>query len=167
MKGEQGHVYRELGREILLILNEPGGLRESLERVIAAIRDGTGFDAVGVRLREGEDYPYAAQLGLSCEFLSKENSLLERVRGGKPRLACTCGLVLSAGAAPANPFLTPGGSFWTNDSAPLLKLPPAKDPRFKPRNRCIRDGYASVALVPIRAKDEIVGLLHLNDRRKK
>ncbi len=167
MQGALGHVYRELAREVLQILNEPGDLREALEHVIAAVKARTGFDAVGVRLREGEDYPYAAQTGLSCEFLSKENSLLERDRYGKPRLACTCGLVLSAGAAPADPFLTPGGSFWTNDSAPLLKLPPIKDPRFKPRNRCIRDGYASLALVPIRCKDEIVGLLQLNDRRKR
>lgn len=167
MPGEKGHAYRELGREILHILNEPDGLEESLERVVATVKARTKFDAVGLRLRKGDDYPYAASSGLSCEFLSKENSLLERGRNGKPRLACTCGMVLGARAVEDNPFLTPGGSFWTNDSAPLLKLPPGDDPRFKPRNRCIKDGYASVALVPIRCKDEIVGLLHLNDRRKK
>lgn len=166
MPEKQGHAYRELSREILQILNEPADLGKSLERVIAAVRSRTRLDAVGVRLRKGEDFPYAAQIGLSCKFLAKENTLLERGRDGKPRLACTCGMVLGAKAAEDNPFLTPGGSFWTNNSAPLLKLPPDEDPRFKPRNRCIKDGYASVALVPILCKDEIVGLLHLNDRRK-
>ncbi len=60
----------------------------------------------------------------------------------------------------------PGGSFWINDSFPLLDLPPGEDPRHNPRNRCIHGGYASVALVPIRNPDRIVGLLQFNDRRK-
>ncbi|MDP3543092.1 MAG: ATP-binding protein [Elusimicrobiota bacterium] len=175
MRGGSAGEFKSLGRDILHILNETDELKDSLERVIAEVKARTGFDAVGIRLSDGEDYPYIAQKGLSPQFLAAENSLLERganggvCRGkdGKPRLSCTCGMVLMARAGERNPFLTPGGSFWTNDAAPLLKLPPGKDPRVKPRNRCIHDGYRSVALVPIRNKDEIVGLLHLNDRRKR
>lgn len=171
---EQGGLYRELAREILQILNEPGDMKESVTRVLAAVKERTGFDAVGIRLREGDDFPYAAHDGMSREFLAAENSVLARGPGGgvcrdengKPRLACTCGMVLTGGGGRTNPFLTKGGSFWTNDSSPLLALPPETDPRLNPRNRCIHDGYATVALVPIRTKDEIVGLLHLNDRRK-
>ncbi len=54
----------------------------------------------------------------------------------------------------------------TNDSFPLLDLPPGEDPRLHPCNNCIHKGYASVALVPIRSKDKIVGLIQMNDRRK-
>ncbi len=171
---DQGSVYRELAREILEILNEPADMKESVAHVLAAVKDRTGFDAVGIRLRDGDDFPYAAHSGMSKGFLAAENTLIAREPGGdvcrdvtgKPRLACTCGMVLTAGGGKPNPFLTKGGSFWTNDSSPLLALPPEKDPRLKPRNRCIHDGYATVALVPIRSKEEIVGLLHLNDRRK-
>ncbi|MGB5233276.1 MAG: PAS domain S-box protein [Desulfoprunum sp.] len=67
---------------------------------------------------------------------------------------------------PGQSIFTPGGSFWINDSAPLLDLPPEADPRYHPRNRCIHYNYASVALVPIRDKERIVGLIQLNDRRK-
>ncbi len=63
---------------------------------------------------------------------------------------------------PANWIFTPGGSAWTNT---LLDIPPDQDPRLHPRNRCVHDGYLSVALIPLRAGDEIVGLLQLNDRR--
>jgi PAS domain S-box-containing protein len=171
---EEGSAYRELGREVLEILNEPGDLHDSIERVITAIKRRTGFDAVGIRLQDGEDFPYLAQTGLSRKFLATENSLLARDgsggvcrdANGKPRLACTCGLVLTNPPGAKNPFLTPGGSFWTNDSSPLLNLPPDLDPRLQPRNRCIHAGFVSVALVPIRAKDSVVGLIHLNDRRK-
>lgn len=171
---EQERSYREMGRDVLQILNEPGDLRDSIQLVIDAVKARTGFDAVGIRLGQGDDFPYSAQKGFSAGFLKAENTLIARDaaggvcrdKDGGVRLACTCGMVLSAKPGVKNPFLTPGGSFWTNDSAPLLDIPPEKDPRLNPRNRCIHDGYASVALVPIRSKDAIVGLIHLNDRRK-
>jgi PAS domain S-box-containing protein len=85
---------------------------------------------------------------------------------GNVSLECTCGLVLFGTTDPSNPLFTRGGSFWTNDSFPLLDLPSDQDPRRHPRNRCIHLGYASVALLPIRVNDRIVGLLQLNNRRK-
>ena len=89
-----------------------------------------------------------------------------RDKDGNVSLECTCGLVISGKTDPANPLFTPAGSVWTNDSFPLLDLPSDQDPRHHPRNHCIHHGYASVALVPIRNRDRIVGLIHLNDRRK-
>ena len=103
-----------------------------------------------------------------------ENTLIERDADGEicrdedgnASLECTCGLVISGKTDPTSPLFTPGGSFWTNDSFPLLDLPPDQDPRHSPRNQCMHHGYASMALVPIRGKDRVVGLIHLDDRRK-
>lgn len=170
----QREAYREMAREILQMLNAPGELREIIPRVLTALKTRTGFAAVGMRLRNGEDFPYFAQDGFSTDFLLTENTLTERGQdggvcrdsNGQVCLECTCGLVLSGRTDPANPLFTRGGSCWTNDSLPLLDLPAAQDPRRHPRNECIHRGYASVALVPIRTKDQIVGLLQLNDRRK-
>ena len=167
-------AYQEMGREILHILNQPGEWRDSIQRVLAAMKTRTGFDAVAIRLQEGEDFPYFAQQGFSNDFLLTENSLTERAadggvyrdNDGKVRLECTCGLVISGKTDPTHPLFTPGGSCWTNDLFPLLDLPPDADPRFHPRNQCIHQGYASLALIPIRDKDKIVGLLQFNDRRK-
>ncbi len=89
-----------------------------------------------------------------------------RGKDGDVRLEGTCGLVISGRTDPSNPLFTPGGSFWTNDSFALLDIPPDEDPRLHPRNQCIQQGYASIALVPIRNKDRIIGLIQLNDRRK-
>ena len=171
---KQAEAYREMGREVLQILNEPGDLQDSIQRVLAALKTRTGFDAVGIRLQDGDDFPYFAQEGFSKDFLLTENTLIERAadggvcrdKDGNVSLECTCGLVISGKTDPANPLFTPGGSFWTNDSFPLLDIPPDEDPRLHPRNQCIHQGYASVALVPIRNKDRIVGLIQLNDRRK-
>lgn len=171
---KQTETYREMSRAVLQILNEPGTLPDALQRVVAALKTRTGFAAVGLRLQDGDDFPYCAQEGLFTDFLLTENSLLERDAGGgvcrdkdgHVSLGCTCGLVLSGKTDPANPLFTRGGSFWTNDASSLFGLPANQDPQNHPRNQCIDQGYASVALVPIRDKDSIVGLIQLNDRRK-
>ncbi len=167
-------TYGEMSREVLLILNEPVGIQESIQRVLAVMKTRTGLDAVGIRLQDGDDFPYLAQVGFSEEFLRTENSIIERpVIGGvcrdkdcNLRLECTCGLVISGKMSPSNQLLTLGGSFWINDSLPLLDIQLSADPRFHPRNQCIHDGYSSMALIPIRNKDGIVGLIHLNGRQK-
>ncbi len=166
--------YREMGLEILRILNEPEDLQGAIQKMLAALKTWTGFDAVGIRLQDGDDFPYFAQEGFSKDFMLTENTLIEhaadggvcRDKDGNASLECTCGLVISGKTNSANTLFTRGGSFWTNDSIPLLDLPSDQDPRHHPRNQCIHHGYASVALVPIREKDRIVGLIHLNDRRK-
>jgi len=171
---KRAEAYRAMGVEVLQILNEPGDLSDIIQRVIAMMKTRTGFDAVGLRLQNGEDFPYYAQDGFSTEFLLTENMLIERGKDGDvcrdkdghACLGCTCGLVIAGKADPANPRFTRGGSCWMNDSSRLLDLPADQDPRLHPRNQCIHDGYASVALVPIRTKDQIVGLIQLNDRRK-
>ena len=43
-------------------------------------------------------------------------------------------------------------------------MPPELDFRVHPRNRCIHVGFLSLALIPLRAGPEILGLLHLADR---
>jgi PAS domain S-box-containing protein len=171
---KQAENYHNLDRHVLRILNEEESMKAAIRRIVDAVRTSTGLDAVGIRMEDGEDFPYASQQGFSADFLLTENSVLERDAGGgvcrdchgEICLECTCGLVLAGKALPSNPLFTPGGSFWTNDSLALLDLQPAQDPRYHPRNECIRHGYASFALVPIRAKNQIVGLLQLNDHKK-
>lgn len=166
-------AYAELTRDVLQILNEPGDLRDSIRRVVAVLKARTGFDAVGIRLRDGDDFPYVGHVGFPADHVRLENSLIERAadglacRGkeGRVNLECTCGMVLSGNTDMFDHALTPGGSFWTNDSGALLGLPADEDPRSNPRNRCIHEGYASVALVPIRDARGIAGLIHMNHRQ--
>jgi len=166
--------YREMVREILQILNGNGNLKELIPHVLDTLKTRTGFDAVGIRLQDGDDFPYIVQEGFSADFLLVENTLIERSvdggicrdRDGRICLECTCGLVISGKTDPDNPLFTAGGSCWTNDSFSLLEIPLDADPRLHPRNECIHQGYASVALVPIRDGGQIVGLIQFNDRRK-
>lgn len=159
--------------DVLVRLNRPSTTTDTIRDVLKMIQNSTGVDAVGIRIRVGDDFPYYTQDGFTESFLRTENSLLARNqeglccknKDGSTCLECTCGLVLSGKTDPANPLFTEQGSFWTNNSLPLLDLPADQDPRLHPRNRCIQDGFRSIALIPLRANDEIMGLLQLNDHR--
>lgn len=163
-----------MGQDILLVLNEDKNQKETIKRVINIIKSATGVDAVGIRLQDEDDFPYFYSEGFPEEFLLKENSLLARNRdGGICRdecgnicLECTCGLIVTGKTDPSSPLFTKGGSAWTNNSFPFLHVPADDDIRTNPRNECIHQGFASCALIPIRAKGRVVGLLQLNDHRK-
>ncbi len=171
---KRSESYRNMGQEILLALNDSGNQQQAIQRIVDIVKSVTAMDAVGIRLQDGEDFPYFCQDGFSQDFLKTENSLLSRAQdGGICRneegnicLECTCGLVVSGKTDMSSPLFTKNGSAWTNDSFPFLHVPADEDARTNPRNECIHQGYASIALVPIRAKGRIVGLFQLNDRRK-
>jgi len=171
---KQAEQQQNLAAEIMAILTDSRSFPDAMGCILAAIRKESGFDAVGMRLKVDNDYPYFVQNGFPDDFLTKENTLaLHDPNGnlcldenGHPSLECTCGLVLSGKTNPADPLFTPGGSFWTNNSSALLDMPADQEPRLNPRNRCIHDGFLSVALIPIKSGGEIIGLLQLNDRRR-
>ncbi|MEI7947989.1 MAG: ATP-binding protein [bacterium] len=166
--------YRELRLEIIQLINEPGDLLDAMPRVIAALKTRTGVEAVGLRLQEGADFPYYFQQGFLPAFLLTESRLFDQNsngvvcsdKDGNVCLESVYGLVLAGKANPALPFFTKGGSFWTNHSLPLLDLPSDQYPRCQSSTMCIQAGYTSAALIPIREKDRMVGLLHLIDQRK-
>ncbi|MFT3751667.1 MAG: PAS domain S-box protein [Paludibacter sp.] len=172
---KKSEMYKDMTREILEILNEPGSFNDAIHRTLLVLKNRIGIDAVGIRLQKGDDFPYLDQIGFSNNFLLAENTLVELDKSGQKfrslkghvSLACSCGLVISGNAGKDKRFSTKGGSWWTNDSFPLCDIPEENDLRFHPRNYCIKQGYASIALVPIRNKSKIVGLIQFNDKRKK
>ncbi|HEX2999687.1 MAG TPA: PAS domain S-box protein, partial [Armatimonadota bacterium] len=163
-----------LATRILQHLNQPGEPMAAIGMILRLIQEHTGTDAVGIRLREGDDYPYYDTSGFSEAFLSRERTLhiLSPTgepllsENGTPRLACLCGCVLQGRTDPALPFFTPGGSFWTNCASEFASSTALIQCSAAPRNCCAAEGYESVALIPLRSGDEVVGLLHLADRRR-
>jgi len=128
---------------------------------------------VGIRLREGEDFPYYETRGFPPEFVEAENTLcardahqeMLRDSQGNPVLECMCGNVLCQRFDPRQPFFTANGSFWTNSTGKLLASTTEADRQSRTRNRCHGEGFESVALIPLRSSGRTLGLLQFNDRR--
>ncbi len=164
---------QELAAEVLAILNRPNEWKALIGDILESIQTSTSLEAVAIRLAREGDYPYVAVRGFSREFVAKERSLVDCDGAGLPKcdaagkkeLACMCGNVICGRTDPTLPFFTEGGSFWTNSTTQLLASTTEKERQSSTRNQCNAFGYESVALIPVRANGNTIGLLQLNDRR--
>ncbi len=171
-KTRQGH--EQLAGQILKCLNRESTQVDLVREVLRLVKNITGFDAVAIRQREGDDFPYVEVDGFDEDFVAAENHLCCRDESGeliydsqgRPVIECMCGYILRSRADVALPFFTEGGSFWTNSTTELLASTPPEDLQVPTRNSCNQAGYESVALIPLRSGDEVVGLLQLNDTRR-
>jgi PAS domain S-box-containing protein len=170
---KQSEERQALHARILGILNRRNERQTVLRDLLEQVRTHTGFDAVGIRLRNGDDFPYYEYSGFSEEFILKESHLCAcdgngntiRDAAGAPLLDCICGSVIQGRTDSSLPFVTEGGSFWTNSTTRLQEETARAGWPSRMRNHCHREGYESVALIPLVAGEENVGLLQLNDRR--
>lgn len=165
---------RDLAVKILSLVSAPDNLRGLIQTVTLCLQKWLGCDAVGVRLRQGLDFPYYETRGFSDEFVLAERYLctrdsmneLLRDSDGNPVIECMCGNIICGRFDPSKPFFTERGSFWTNSTTQLLASTTEKDRQARTRNRCNGEGYESVALFPLKSEIEILGLLQINDKRK-
>jgi len=164
---------QQLAGHILECLNREKMEMDVVRDVLTLVRKFTGFEAIGIRLHQGDDFPYFETQGFPEDFVKAENYLCARTENGEliydsqgaALLECMCGNVISGRTDPTLPFFTEGGSFWTNTTTQLLNSTPPSDLQAHTRNRCNQAGYESVALIPLRSDRHIVGLLQFNDTR--
>jgi PAS domain S-box-containing protein len=170
---KRAEAQRTVTARILRLVSSPNESHVLLRPVTTLLRDWARCDAVGIRLREGEDFPYFETSGFPATFVQKENRLCAadadaatvRDSDGNPVLECMCGNVIAGRTDPSKPFFTEFGSFWTNSTSGLLASTSVSDRQTRTRNRCLGKGYESVALVPLRVGGETFGLVQFNDRR--
>ncbi len=157
--------------EILQRSSDTKGLARSLGVFLQKL---SGCEAVGIRLRDGEDFPYYETSGFPPAFVLAENRLcavdekgqMLRDGMGNPVMECMCGNILCGRFDPELPFFTQRGSFWSNCTTELLASTSEAERQARTRNRCNGEGYESVALVALRACGETYGLLQFNDKRR-
>lgn len=165
---------KEITIKLLRLLNDNNNLHELMREIANLLQDWSGCEAVGIRLNDGDDYPYFETHGFPSEFVQLENKLckfdelgeLIRDSEGDPLLECMCGNIIKGRFNPKLPFFTEFGSFWTNSTTKLLASTSEKDRQSNTRNRCNGMGYESVALIPLHIAEGCLGLLQFNDKRE-
>ena len=145
---------------ILETLSQSRQINEYLERLVKQVKSYTGCRCVGIRLLDDDgNIPYVAYTDFSQEFYESESPL--SVRSDK----CMCINVIKGDTNSKLSFYTEGGSFLSNGTTKLLASV-SEETTGQTRNVCNQYGYESVALVPMRYKGKILGLIHLADENE-
>lgn len=159
-------------RMLALVNQKTVGLPAILE-MLKILEEFTGLEALAIRLRVGEDYPYFATRGYfsgsgaaKLPWKGDEAPDIISHSPGCDGLQCICGDVIRGHIDPLQPYFTEGGSFWTNGFTALLNSTAGKSLRSVSERRFCTEGHESVAIVPIRSFGEVMGLLLVKDTRE-
>ena len=159
-KRKEAERRLDFTNSLLALFAQKASAREYLDSAVDVIRRWSGSQALGIRIvDEHREIPYESWAGFEPGFLELENRLsLERDN-------CCCIRAVSAEFEDQDrALLTPAGSFRCDDSIAFInQLPPEKRARY--RGNCMKFGFASLAIIPIRYRDVIIGAIHLADRR--
>ena len=160
--------------EVLQLVNNSKTIEQLINRLIGRIKKWSNCEAVGIRIRDGQDFPYFTTKGFPKQFVKEANTLyqydddgtIKRDKDGKPILKGLCGNILRGKFDPSKNFYTEDGCFWANSTTQLLTTTTDADRQEYSLNLCSQEGYESVALIPIRTAGETFGLIQFNDHRK-
>ena len=160
-KRELAQVRAHITNVLLELFAQKTSRKEYLDSVVEAIRDWSGCRCVGIRLTNDEGFiPYESSVGFSDVFLSLES----RLSIGKD--VCACIRVITQTPEPQDAaVMTSRGSFRCDNTFKFIsKLTEKEKSRY--RDNCIKSGFASVAVVPICYRQEVLGAIHLADEKQ-
>jgi PAS domain S-box-containing protein len=149
-----------LTNALLALFAQKATAHEYLDALVGVIRQWTGCESLGVRLlTEDEGIPYETWAGFERGFLELEQRLSVR------HDHCLCTRAITQVFEESDRGLvTPGGSLRSDDVLAFIKgLAPEKAACY--RGACMKFGFASLAIVPIRYRQEVIGVIHLADHR--
>jgi PAS domain S-box-containing protein len=145
---------------LLALFAQKATANEYLNALVGVIRQWTGCESLGVRLlTEEQEIPYETWAGFERGFLELEHRLSVRHDN------CLCiRAVTQVFEESDRALLTPGGSLRSDDGIAFIKgIAPEKLACY--RGACMEFGFASLAIVPIRYRQEVIGVIHIADRR--
>ncbi len=135
--------------------------KEYLDSVVNAVRDWSGCQCIGIRLTNSDGLiPYESHVGFTKDFLATESVLSLKTD------TCACMRVITQKPEPQDvPVVTAKGSFRCNNTLEFFNSLPEQD-KARYRGHCIRNGFASLAVIPIRYRDKVIGAIHLADKQE-
>ena len=135
--------------------------KEYLDSVVRAVRDWSGCRCVGIRLTNPDGLiPYESHIGFNKEFLASESVLSLKTD------TCACMRVITQKPESQDAqVMTLKGSFRCDNTFEFFNSLSAKN-KARYRGYCMRHGFVSLAVVPIRYRDKVLGAIHLADKKE-
>jgi PAS domain S-box-containing protein len=155
---KSAELRRDVTSSLLDLFVKTTSRKEYLDSVVEVIHDWSGCRCVGIRLVNSDGcIPYESHVGFSKEFLLTENML------SLNKDICTCVRVVTKDNDPHDDkVMTERGSFRCDDTFGFVNSL-AEHERHLYRSHCSKCGLASVAVVPVRYRQNILGAIHVAD----
>jgi PAS domain S-box-containing protein len=135
--------------------------KDYLNAAVDVIRNWSGCSRVGIRIKDDKDnIPYESFVGFENDFVAMENPL------NLNKDSCLCiRAILQKPISNDKALLTPGGSFYSNDSRAFVKkLSPEQAKDY--RGQCMKHGFQAIGIIPIRYRGDVLGAIHIADTEK-
>ena len=149
-----------LTNELLKLYTQKYSRKEYLDVAVELIRRWSGCRHTGVRIADaGGSIPYESCVGYNPDFLSTEDRISMKHDD------CVCTRIVDASPASwERHSMTPNGSFYSGQTMELVGGL-SEEQRKRYRGVCMQYGYRSLAVVPVRHGEKILGAIHLADER--
>ena len=151
----------EIMNALLKLFTDAFTRREYLNSVCGLLRHWTGCNNVGVRVALADNKElFEACDGYDEAFLmqerelslAKDHCICMRIVKGKPKTSDL-------------PSMTTHGSFYSNNLLQFLDVL-TDDEKSQYRCMCMKHGFKSLAVIPIRYRGQLIGAIHLADRQE-
>lgn len=159
LEREKQHI--KITNKLLKLFVQKISRKEYLDAVVSVLQEWSGCRCLGIRiLDEKGNIPYESYAGFSQAFMDSENLL------SVERDYCACIRVLAGDTGARDlSVMTQYGSFYTNNIFKYMNdLTELEKKRF--RSGCMQNGFKSVAVIPVRYQEKILGAIHLADERE-
>lgn len=147
--------------KLLKLFAQKYSLREYLDEVCSLVRLWSGCRHAGIRIMDKNGtVPFLASLDYTPDFLKQEGSL------SLAHDQCVCTRVIAGSPEPSDlACMTSEGSFISGNTAFFTETLTEKD-RSKYRGFCMKAGFKTLAVVPIKHRDQALGAVHIADERE-
>lgn len=151
-----------LSNAILKLFGKTSCRNEYLEKVVKLIRSLSRCRCAGIRVLDEEgNIPYESYIGFSREFWEAENWL------SVVSDQCACIRVMTQRPEPEDrKVMTKSGSLRLDNSLNFVTGLTEKG-KEKFRGTCVKNGFLSIAVIPIRYKGKVIAGIHLADEKEK
>ncbi len=163
---------KKLVNTILTIINRRNEWQHIVKHILQEIKKFAGVDAIGIRLKENDDFPYFETIGFPQNTVQTddlgisfgESQDVPYFPTKHLHLKGICGRIISGEMNCDQSHYTQQGSFWTNSLSKMFEEVCDKEIQPLSKNPCNLSGYESVAFILLHSGDDVIGLLQLNDK---
>jgi len=161
LKRREAERKTRLNDALLKMFTQKYSRREYLDAACGLIREWIGCSRIGIRIvDQNGKIPFEACEGYDAAFLGTENTLSLKEDH------CICIRVIAGTPEPQElARMTSVGSFFSGNTTKFVDGLP-DDRKLRYRGVCMRSGFKSLVVIPVRYRDDVMGAIHLADERE-